>query len=88
MFVVTGADFMNSGVSSCIQLGMLEHAARLKLQAAIATTRFMVDTVTRSAYWPLYNPLRRDGEASLAPDACHAFCETAGTKAPCPICID
>jgi len=53
MFVVTGADFMNSGVSSCIQLGMLEHAARLKPQAAIATTRFMVDTVTRSAYRPL-----------------------------------
>lgn len=30
---------------SCIQLGMLEHAERLKPQAAIAITRLMIDTV-------------------------------------------
>jgi hypothetical protein len=36
---------MKLGVSNCIQLGRLEQAARLKLQAAIATMRFMIDTV-------------------------------------------
>jgi hypothetical protein len=67
--VATGADFMNSGVSSCIQLGMLEHAARLKPQAAIATTRFMVDTVyslgPRAALQPtaarMVRPFKRPG---------------------------
>src|SRR5436190_2246424 len=43
MLVVEGADFDRT--SNCIQLGMLEHAARLKPQAAIAMTRFMTDTV-------------------------------------------
>ena len=40
-----GADFMKLGVSNCIQLGMLEQAARLIPQAAIATTRFMTNTI-------------------------------------------
>src|SRR5262245_18604720 len=45
MVVAAGADFMKLGVSNCIQLGMLEQAARLKPQAATAMTRFMIDTV-------------------------------------------
>jgi hypothetical protein len=36
---------MKLGVSNCIQLGMLEQAARLIPQAAIATTRFMTNTI-------------------------------------------
>ena len=45
MVVAAGADFMKPGVSNCIQLGRLEHPARLKAQAAIVTTRFMITTV-------------------------------------------
>jgi hypothetical protein len=45
MVVAAGADFMKLGVSNCIQLGMLEQAARLIPQAAIATTRFITDTI-------------------------------------------
>jgi hypothetical protein len=45
MVVAAGADFMRPGVSNCIQLGRLEHPARLKAQAAIVTTRFMITTV-------------------------------------------
>ena len=45
MVVAAGADFRKVGVSNCIQLGMLEHPARLNAQAAIAATRFMATTV-------------------------------------------
>jgi hypothetical protein len=46
------ADGAALGSSNCIQLGMLEHAARLIPQAAIATIRFMINTVRSSARWP------------------------------------
>jgi hypothetical protein len=42
MVVAAGAAF---GRSNCIQLGMLEQAARLMAQAAIAITRLMITTV-------------------------------------------
>jgi hypothetical protein len=42
MVVASGADFGMK--SNCIQLGALEQAARLKPQAAMATTRF-IDTI-------------------------------------------
>ena len=45
MLTVVGVGFMKLGVSSDIQPGIPEHAARLKPQAAIAMTRFMIDTV-------------------------------------------
>ena len=62
MVVAAGAAFC---ASNCIQLGMLEHAARLNPQAAIATTRFMVDTVRSSGSTTasLRDPSRRrDGQ--------------------------
>ena len=43
--VAAGADDMKLGVLNCIQFGRLEHPARLNGQAAIATTRFMMNTV-------------------------------------------
>jgi hypothetical protein len=45
MFTVVGAGLRKPGVSSAIQLGIPEHAARLKPQAATVITRFMIDTV-------------------------------------------
>jgi hypothetical protein len=54
MVVAAGADLMKAGVSNCIQLGMLEHAARLIPQAAIATTRFMTNTVHSIGTGPRY----------------------------------
>jgi hypothetical protein len=45
MFTVVGVGFKKPGVSSDIQLGIPEHAARLKPHAASAITRFMIDPV-------------------------------------------
>jgi hypothetical protein len=45
MFTVVGVGFRKPGVSSDIQLGIPEHAARLKPHAASAITRFMIDPV-------------------------------------------
>jgi hypothetical protein len=66
MVVAAGADFMKLGVSNCIQLGMLEQAARLIPQAAIATTRFMTNTIhSLGPDGPLYKSLNSDGEARV-----------------------
>src|SRR5437868_15207852 len=71
MVVAAGADFMKLGVSNCIQLGMLEQAARLIPQAAIATTRFMTNTIhSHGPDGPLYKSLNCDGEADQCPPPC------------------
>src|SRR5437868_12341586 len=71
MVVAAGADFMKLGVSNCIQLGMLEQAARLIPQAAIATTRFMTNTIhSHGPNGPLYKSLNCDGEADQCPPPC------------------
>jgi hypothetical protein len=62
MVVAAGADFMKLGVSNCIQLGMLEHPARLNAQAAIATTRFMANTVHSCSPTAALHDLRARGE--------------------------
>jgi hypothetical protein len=68
MVVAAGADFMKLGVSNCIQLGRLEQAARLIPQAAIATTRFMTNTIhSLGPNGPLYKSLNCDGEADQRP---------------------
>jgi hypothetical protein len=71
MVVAAGADFRKLGVSNCIQLGMLEQAARLIPQAAIATTRFITDTIhSLRPNGPLYKSLNCDGEADQSPRPC------------------
>jgi hypothetical protein len=67
MFTVVGVGFRKPDVSSDIQLGIPEHAARLKPQTATAITRFMIDTV------PLTRPMATlqltglNGEAFTSP---------------------
>jgi hypothetical protein len=85
--VAAGADFMKLGVSNCIQLGMLEQAARLIPQAAIATTRFMTNTIhSLGPNGPLYKSLNRDGEASVP--AMHPHRPSAGYNFPRPVWAD
>jgi hypothetical protein len=89
MVVAAGADFMKLGVSNCIQLGMLEQAARLIPQAAIATTRFMTNTIhSLGPNGPLYKSLNCDGEAEPVSPAMHPHRRNAGYNIPGPVWVD
>ena len=93
MVVAAGGRPLN-GVSNCIQLGRLEQAARLNPQAAIARTRFMINTA--HSFGPtaaLQLTSGAMGEAvtqcplATRPDAATAG-DSAGNSTPRPLCAD
>jgi hypothetical protein len=89
MVVAAGAGF---GASNCIQLGRLEQEARLKPQAAMATTRFMFSTVRSCGFAAAFVALRAAGELCnrqcplATPPATATAGASAGDRIPHTMC--